>query len=187
MVDLAFVSLFFGPIGVTVIGYVGPLITLYELVGTGISSGARNRVSSLIGAGRLEEANQVYSSSVILGTGISMLLTVLTLVFCNGVCQILGARGPAVHEMTMQYLYGYVIGIPFFSLTRILKLYLEMSGLYANRGFADEKEHRVNVRLVAKDEDLMIRMRDDFESVNITDIYKKDMEEKEARKIRDWR
>ena len=32
----------------------------------------------------------------------------------------------------------------------------EMSGLYANRGFADGKEHRVN----------------------ITDIYKKDMEEK---------
>jgi anti-sigma regulatory factor (Ser/Thr protein kinase) len=53
-----------------------------------------------------------------------------------------------------------------------------MSGLYANHGFADGKQHRVNVRLVAKNEDLIIRMRDDFESINITDIYKKDMEEK---------
>lgn len=68
MVDLIFVSAFFGPMGVSVVGYVGPLIMFYELIGTGISSGARNRVSSLIGAGRLEEANQVYSSSVILGT-----------------------------------------------------------------------------------------------------------------------
>ncbi len=131
MVDLAFVSLFFGPMGVTVIGYVGPLIMLYELVGTGISSGARNRVSSLIGAGRLDEANQVYSSSVLLGGGISLLLTILTIVFCTGVSQLLGAREPEVLQMTTQYLYGYVIGIPFFSLTRVLKLYLEMEGQYS--------------------------------------------------------
>ena len=130
MVDLAFVSMFFGPMGVTVIGYVGPLIMFYELVGTGISSGARNKVSSLIGAGQLDEANKVYSSSVILGTGISMILTILTLVFCTGVCKILGARQIEILSMTRQYLYGYVIGIPFFSLTRVLKLYLELEGQY---------------------------------------------------------
>ena len=131
MVDLAFISMFFGPMGVTVIGYVGPLIMLYELVGTGISSGARNKVSSLIGAGRLEEANQVYSSSVILGSGISLFLAILTIVFCTTVSQLLGAREVEVLQMTKQYLYGYVIGIPFFSLTRILKLYLEMEGQYS--------------------------------------------------------
>lgn len=131
MVDLIFVSAFFGPMGVSVVGYVGPLIMFYELIGTGISSGARNRVSSLIGAGRLEEANQVYSSSVILGTLTSVLMTVLTLVFCTGVAQILGAREAEVLLMTKQYLYGYVIGVPFFSMTRILKLYLEMEGQYA--------------------------------------------------------
>ena len=61
--------------GVTVIGYVGPLIMLYELVGTGISSGTRNKVSSLIGAGRLDEANRVckfnlhlHSDSILLAT-----------------------------------------------------------------------------------------------------------------------
>lgn len=130
MVDLLFVSSFFGPDGVTVVGYVSPLIMLYELVGTGISSGARNRVSSLVGAGRLKEANQVYCTSVLLGAVISSLMAILTAVFCNGVAQILGAREAAILLMTKQYIYGYVIGIPFFTLTRILKLYLEMEGQY---------------------------------------------------------
>ena len=130
MVDLLFVSAFFGPAGVTVIGYTSPLIMLYELVGTGISSGARNRVSSLVGAGRLKEANQVYCTSVILGTLTSVLMALLTAIFCTGVAQLLGAREAEILLMTKQYIYGYVIGIPFFSLTRILKLYLEMEGQY---------------------------------------------------------
>ena len=46
----------------------------------------------------------------------------------------------------------------------------EMSGLYTEHGFIDGKQRRVNVRLVAKEDDLIVRMRDDFESINITGI-----------------
>ncbi|MBQ7559257.1 MAG: hypothetical protein IJT20_03315, partial [Synergistaceae bacterium] len=32
--------------------------------------------------------------------------------------------------MTRQYIYGYIIGLPFFTLTRILAPYLELEGQY---------------------------------------------------------
>ena len=53
-----------------------------------------------------------------------------------------------------------------------------MSELYAGYGFSDGKPHRVNARLVAKDDDFIIRLRDDFASINLPDVYKKEMEEK---------
>ena len=49
MIDLMFISQFIGPDGVSVIGYVAPLIMAFELIGTAISSGARNKAFTLIG------------------------------------------------------------------------------------------------------------------------------------------
>ena len=130
MIDLAFVSQFIGPDGVAVIGYVVPLIMLFELIGTTVSSGARNKVSNLIGAGELEEANRAFSSSILMGGGLSLLTAVLVAAFCSFVSLALGARDPMIHRMTMQYIYGYLIGYPFFTLTRVLTSYLQMNGQY---------------------------------------------------------
>ncbi len=130
MIDLLFISRFIGPDGVTVIGYVDPLIMLFELNGTAISSGARNKVSALIGAGDLEEANRAFSGSVLLGGGLALSAAILAAAFCAFVSLVLGARDPVIHRMTMQYIYGYLIGVPFFTLTRILTPYLQMEGQY---------------------------------------------------------
>ncbi|MBQ9910100.1 MAG: hypothetical protein IJM50_01095 [Lachnospiraceae bacterium] len=45
MIDLVFIGRFIGAEGVTVMGYVAPLIMLFELIGTTVSSGARSKVS----------------------------------------------------------------------------------------------------------------------------------------------
>ena len=66
IIDLMFIGRFIGPDGLTVMGYVAPLIMLFELIGTTVASGARNRVSALIGAGDLEEAHRMFSASVIM-------------------------------------------------------------------------------------------------------------------------
>ena len=130
MIDLMFISQFIGPDGVTVIGYVAPLIMLFELIGTDISSGARNKVSALIGAGKLEDANRAFSCSVIMGGGLALFFAVLAASFCKIVSLALGARDPVIHRMTMQYIYGYLVGFPFFTLTRILTPYLQMDGQF---------------------------------------------------------
>ena len=130
IMDLLFISQFIGPDGVSVIGYVAPLIMLFELIGTAVSSGARNKVSALIGAGALEDANRAFSCSVIMGGGLSLFTAILVAAFCAFVSLALGARDPVIHRMTMQYIYGYLIGFPFFTLTRILTPYLQMEGQF---------------------------------------------------------
>ncbi|MBR0234390.1 MAG: hypothetical protein IJQ47_10105, partial [Synergistaceae bacterium] len=42
----------------------------------------------------------------------------------------------------------------------------------AEHGFNDGKTHTINARLVAKNEDLIIRMRDDCKPLNLTEYYK---------------
>ncbi len=47
----------------------------------------------------------------------------------------------------------------------------ELSGLFAGHSFADGEPHNINVRLVAKENDLIIRIRDDCRPFNMTEYY----------------
>ena len=47
----------------------------------------------------------------------------------------------------------------------------ELAGLFAEHGFSDGKSHHINLRLVAKNEDLIIRIRDDCRLFNVTEYY----------------
>ena len=109
MIGTMFIGKYIGTDGLTVMGYVAPLIMLFELIGTAVSSGSRNKVSSLIGAGELEEADRAFSASVITGACLSLFSAFLVFVFCSFVSLTLGARDPLIHEATMQYIYGYLI------------------------------------------------------------------------------
>lgn len=60
VIDLVFVALFIGTDGVTVVGYVSPLIVFFELIGTAFSSGARTKVSDYIGKGKTEDTSKVF-------------------------------------------------------------------------------------------------------------------------------
>ena len=130
IIDLFFVSWFIGIDGVTVLGYMSPLIMFFELLGSAVANGARNKVSHLIGAGKLDDANRVFSDSLIMGGGLSILMTVLSFAFCSGVAFILGARDPGIADMTTQYIMGYLIGFPFYTLTRVITPFLQIEGQY---------------------------------------------------------
>ena len=49
-------------------------------------------------------------------------------------------------------------------------------------GFDDGKPHNINARLVAKDEDLIIRIRDDCKPFNLTEYYRHIQENTESDK-----
>ena len=56
---------------------------------------------------------------------------------------------------------------------RTFGLITEELGIFlAEHGFNDGKTHTINARLVAKNEDLIIRMRDDCKPLNLTEYYK---------------
>lgn len=130
IIDLVFVSHFIGVDGVTVLGFMSPLIMFFELIGSAVANGARNKVSSMIGAGKLDEANRVFSDSLIMSGGLSAVMTLLAFVFCSGLAFVLGARDPGIAEMTKQYILGYLIGFPFYTLTRVITPFLQIEGQY---------------------------------------------------------
>ncbi len=130
MVGTMFIGRYIGADGLSVMGYVSPLIMLLELIGTAISSGSRNKASALIGAGELKEADRAFSASVVMGSVLSLSAALLLFVFCGSVCMLLGVRDPLITEMTMRYIRGYLIGFPFLTMTRVLIPYLQMEGRY---------------------------------------------------------
>ncbi|MBQ3426421.1 MAG: hypothetical protein IJH37_04665 [Clostridia bacterium] len=130
VIDLMFISLFIGIDGVTVLGFMSPLIMFFELLGSAVANGARNKVSSMIGAGKLDDANRVFSDSLIMGGGLSILIALLSVTFCSGLTFILGARDPGISQMTKQYIYGYLIGFPFYTLNRVITPFLQIEGQY---------------------------------------------------------
>lgn len=130
IIDLVFVSHFIGVDGVTVLGFMSPLIMFFELIGSAVANGARNKVSSMIGAGKLDDANRVFSDSLIMSGGLSVLLSLLAFFFCSGLAFALGARDPGIAGMTKQYLLGYLLGFPFYTLTRVITPFLQIEGQY---------------------------------------------------------
>ena len=48
----------------------------------------------------------------------------------------------------------------------------ELAIFLAEHGFNDGQNHNINARLVAKGEELIIRMRDDCKPLNLTEYYK---------------
>ncbi len=67
MIDLIFISQFIGPDGVTVMGYVAPLIMLISLIGNSISNGARIKTAPFLGSGNLVETNRIFSNAAVWG------------------------------------------------------------------------------------------------------------------------
>ena len=130
IIDMVFVSQFIGVAGVTVMGYVGPLILLFELIGILIGTGTRTKTAELMGRGILEEANKAFSSSLIFGGGLAILSVLIVAALHTQVAFVLGAHDPVIQQTTVQYLSGYLIGVPFLSLTRIITPYLQMEGQF---------------------------------------------------------
>ncbi|MDY6399942.1 MAG: hypothetical protein SPL10_01410 [Synergistales bacterium] len=70
MIDLIFISQFIGISGVTVMGYVAPLIILLNFIGSSVSDGARVNTAPFFGSGDLAEANSIFSNAVIFLGGV---------------------------------------------------------------------------------------------------------------------
>ena len=130
MIDLIFISQFIGINGVTVMGYISPLIMLLSFIGTNVANGSKIKTAPFLGSGDLVESNRIFSNSVILGGFVSLSAALLIAIFSGGVCFVLGVRDPDILVMTRQYIYGYIIGVPFFTLKVIFTPYLELEGQY---------------------------------------------------------
>ena len=109
------------------------LVGIRTLAASIIGTGSNVVVSGLIGAGDKEGANRAFSLSLVLGLIVSSLMAFACIFFSGQIAVMLGARGSLAHLMkpTSDYLIGYCIGLPFYTLHIILLPYLKMDGDYS--------------------------------------------------------
>ena len=107
-------------------GVVSPILVVFALSGAIVASGARSRFTMMIGSGDLEGARGIFTLSMLVGTGFSVLLMVTVFAFSRPICALLGATGGAagLAEEARSYLLGIAVGLPAMNATRVMYAYL---------------------------------------------------------------
>ena len=126
LIDGVVIGQFLGVESMAAFGLVNPVIIVFSLIGAVIASGARNRFTVLLGNGDIEGARGVFTLSVILGVGSSAAMMLVTFLFLDPICVLLGASGGAAGllEPTRKYLVGLAIGLPAMNVSRVLYNYM---------------------------------------------------------------
>jgi len=126
LVDGIVIGQFFGVDSMAAFGLISPVLIVFSLVGATIATGARNQFTIMIGQGDLEGAGGVFTLSMVLGVGLSTLMTAAVFIFANPLCVLLGATGSGAEllEKTKGYLLGISVGLPAMNATRILSNYM---------------------------------------------------------------
>ena len=107
-------------------GLVSPVLIFFSLCGAIVASGARNRFTMMIGSGDVEGARGIFTLSMLMSVGMSVLLMMIVFAFSTPVCMLLGATGSAagLMEEARKYLLGIAVGLPAMNATRVMYAFL---------------------------------------------------------------
>ena len=128
LVDSVAIGNHLGVDAIAAFGLAAPMTLIYGLIGGVLSGGSRNTYTKLAGHGNTEEANSVFTLACTAAVLFSLLAVALTWILGSPLAGLLGATGQNEHlkPLLMQFLSGYVLGLPFDSVARILAGYLPM-------------------------------------------------------------
>ena len=94
-----------GSDALSAIGFLSPLYLVFISFGTGIGAGANSLISRFIGADNHQQANNVGLHAFILGAIVSIIPTILILIFMKPILILIGAGMVLSYAMD----YGYII------------------------------------------------------------------------------
>lgn len=117
MVDGAFVSQFVGTTALSAINIVYPLISITVAVGIMIATGGSAVVAKKMGENNYDEARKDFTTLVVLGISIGVIITITTAIFVNPFLKFLGANGELY-----QYCYDYIMTLNPFVIFAILQM-----------------------------------------------------------------
>lgn len=119
IVDGFFIEKFLGPYAISAVNLYYPIISLLLAFGLMMGTGGNAMIVKLIGEGRKEEADRIFSQTMFFALAFSILFAVLGIVFGEPIMRLLGAS-----DVTIEYLryYYYVLTAcaPFITLQTIL-------------------------------------------------------------------
>ena len=128
LVDGFFVAHFVGPEAFAAVNLAMPVTNALFSFGILVSVGTSTRIGINLGKGRVDKANEIFSS-VLFGAGLLALVTsILLMVFIEPLAHFLGATGN-LHGLVVDYLYLVLPFTFFFILSYILEILVKVDGM----------------------------------------------------------
>lgn len=122
LIDGLVISRFLGPEAMAAEGIVHPIYSILGVISGLLAVGMQVRCTQMIGRGNQKDLSRFFSATVYVGAVISLLVTVLVLIFAKPFAALLGASGNGAELLipASQYLLGIGAGIPPLIMTAIL-------------------------------------------------------------------
>ncbi len=129
VIDTALSGQFLGAEAVAAEGMVTPVALVVLAVAVVMSAGNSIICSNASGKGDTEEINQVFSTTLTVSLAISIVCTLLILMFASTICQALGLTpGTGLFSSTLDYMLGYVPMMPILTVITTLPAILQIEG-----------------------------------------------------------
>ena len=129
IIDGVVTSRYLGEAAYSAVSLLSPMVNIILLLASFISIGGQIVCSHKVGTGDREEANAVFSFSILFGASVAVLFVLLGLV-CPGIlfriCGVSLEKRPELYGNMLWYLRGYLAGIPAVILVQILSPFLVM-------------------------------------------------------------
>ena len=129
LIDNIMICRFLGVQAIAAYGLANPILLVIGAIGSMLAAGVQVACSKSLGSGSKEETDKGYSSAVGLMLGISLLFTVLVLLFRSPLATLMGAgREGELFDQTRDYLTGFIIGAPGSMGALVLVPFLQIAG-----------------------------------------------------------
>ena len=112
VVDSLFAGRFVGTEGLASVAFFAPVQVFVWLLINIIANGGNVVIGRIIGRGEFDSANRIFSFCCVFLFVFGLVIAAACMIFTNQLCLLLGARGDSV-SLSMEYMRGYAIGIPF--------------------------------------------------------------------------
>lgn len=129
IIDGVITSRYLGPDAYASVSLLGPLVNIVLLFASFISIGGQIVCSRKIGTGQRDEANAVFSFSAVFGLVIGALFVLFSIVTPGTLFRVCGVsldKRPELYGHMLQYLRGYLVGIPAVIMVQVLSPFLVM-------------------------------------------------------------
>lgn len=127
-IDGLVISRFLGTDAMAASGIAYPVFSIIGIISGLLSVGMQIRCSQEIGRGNREEFSRFVSSTILVGAVVSVITTIILVLFAVPIAKLLGATGNATTlvDLTSKYLIGIGLGAPALIMTAILAPALQL-------------------------------------------------------------
>ena len=147
LVDGIVTGNFLGIQAVAAVCLLSPAILLCTFMSGILSKGSRSIYTELLGKGKLDEANSVFTIANILSVIVSLVITAAGMLFADQIMRFLGATGQNSHleSLGTDYLRGYLPGLVFLNSARLISDYMTIDSDYSRNFYAVTAMTLVNI------------------------------------------